>query len=217
MLSKNELSYFRGKSYFDEDSTQKYFIFQPVGRYLATAYTNNINYILSWQSRGLSNLKIDSIKTNYLLNPRVDHYDISKIRIKFDGSLLNRFPPAILHRNIVNIYIVNEITSNYNDSNYPTIENCLSGSVKLTKNADFNKYGYSGYSIGFDRKGSYSVGNEIGRNVIIFGVDMSSSTKIDKRKKDILILGRRPTQGKKHILSAEKMHSINFTKKNIKL
>ena len=74
-----------------------------MGRYLTTAYTNNINYILSWQSRGLSNLKIDSIKTNnYLLNPRVDHYDMSKIRIKFGESLLNRFPPEILHGNIVN-------------------------------------------------------------------------------------------------------------------
>ena len=29
----------------------------------------------------------------------------------------------------------------------------------------------------------FSVGNEIGKNVIIFGVDMSSSTKIDSRKK----------------------------------
>ena len=34
----------------------------------------------------------------------------------------------------------------------------------------------------FDRKGSYSIGNEIGRDVIIFGVDMSSSAKIDNRK-----------------------------------
>ena len=32
-----------------------------------------------------------------------------------------------------------------------------------------------------------------GRNVIIFGVDMSSSTKIDNRKKDNLILGKGPT------------------------
>ena len=31
-----------------------------------------------------------------------------------------------------------------------------------------------------------------GRDVIIFGVDMSSSTKIDNRKKDILILGEGP-------------------------
>ena len=40
---------------------------------------------------------------------------------------------------------------------------------------------------------------------------MSSSTKIDNRKKDILILGRGPTQGLEHTLSAEKMYSINFT------
>ena len=67
----------------------------------------------------------------------------------------------------------------------------------MTKNADINKYKYSGYGIGFDRKGSFlSPGNtSLGRNVIIFGVDMSSSTKIDNRKKDILILGKGPTQG----------------------
>ena len=40
---------------------------------------------------------------------------------------------------------------------------------------------------------------------------MSSSTKIDNRKKDILILGNGPTQGLEHTLSAEKMYSINFT------
>ena len=42
---------------------------------------------------------------------------------------------------------------------------------------------------------------------------MSSSTKIDNRKKDILILGIGPTQGLENTLSAEKMYSINFTKK----
>ena len=40
---------------------------------------------------------------------------------------------------------------------------------------------------------------------------MSSSTKIDNRKKDILILGNGPTQELEHTLSAEKMYSINFT------
>ena len=32
-----------------------------------------------------------------------------------------------------------------------------------------------------------------GRNVIIFGLDMCSSTKINNRKRDILILGKGPT------------------------
>ena len=40
---------------------------------------------------------------------------------------------------------------------------------------------------------------------------MSSSTKLDNRKKDILILGNGPTQELEHTLSAEKMYSINFT------
>ena len=40
---------------------------------------------------------------------------------------------------------------------------------------------------------------------------MSSSTKIDNRKKDISILGKGPTQGLEDKLSAEKMYSINFT------
>ena len=50
-------------------------------------------------------------------------------------------------------------------------------------------------------------------NEIIFGVDMSSSTKIHNRKKDILILVKGPTQGLEHTVTAEKMFSINFTKK----
>ena len=41
---------------------------------------------------------------------------------------------------------------------------------------------------------------------------MSSSTKIDNRKEDILILGKGPTQGLEHTVSIEKMCSINFTK-----
>ena len=147
----------------------------------------------------------------------MDLYDMSKIRIKFDGSFLNRFPPTILHGNIVNIYIVYEITSDYKDINYPTLENCLFVSVKLTKNADIDKYEYSGYGIGFDRETSFLFGNDFGKNETIFGVNMSSSTKNDNRKKDILILGKEPTQGLESTLSAEKFYSVNFTKKNTKL
>ena len=46
---------------------------------------------------------------------------------------------------------------------------------------------------------------------------MSSSAHIDNKKKDILVLGKGPTQGLEHTLAAEKMYSINFsvTKKKI--
>ena len=46
---------------------------------------------------------------------------------------------------------------------------------------------------------------------------MSSSIKLDSRKKDILILGLGPTQGSEHTLSAAKIYSINFTKSNKKI
>ena len=45
---------------------------------------------------------------------------------------------------------------------------------------------------------------------------MSSSIKIDNRNKDVLILGKGPTQGLEHTLSAEKKYSINFTENNKK-
>ena len=40
---------------------------------------------------------------------------------------------------------------------------------------------------------------------------MSSSAHIDNKKKDILVLGKRPSEGLQHTLNAEKMYSINFT------
>ena len=80
------------------------------------------------------------------------------------------------------------------------------GAVKLTKHVDVDLYKYSGYGIGFDRKGFYSIGDKIGRNVIIFAVDMSSFLFIDNKKKEILILGKRPTQGLEHTLTAQKLY-----------
>ena len=77
----------------------------------------------------------------------------------------------------------------------------------MTKNVDIDKYGYSGYGIRFDRHGSFSSPDiRLGRNVIIFGVEMSSSTKIHNRKRDILILAKGPTQGFEYTLSAEKLY-----------
>ena len=58
------------------------------------------------------------------------------------------------------------------------------GAVKLTRYPDIVQYKYSGYGIRFDRKGfSFSLGNEIGRNVIIFGLDVNSSQHIDGGEK----------------------------------
>ena len=57
--------------------------------------------------------------------------------------------------------------------------------------------------MGFDRRSSFSFPRcGFGQNVLIFGADTSSSAHVDNKG---------PTQGLEHILTAEKMHSINFT------
>ena len=61
-----------------------------------------------------------------------------------------------------------------------TLNNCLFGSVKLTKNAEPDKFGYSGYGIGFDSHSEFSWTDvSFGNNVIIFGNDMNSSVHTD--------------------------------------
>ena len=40
---------------------------------------------------------------------------------------------------------------------------------------------------------------------------MTYSAYIDNKKKDIIVLGKGPTQGLEHTLTSEKMYSINFT------
>ena len=57
----------------------------------------------------------------------------------------------------------------------------------------------------------------MGKNVNIFGADMSSSVYIDNKNKDILILGEGPTQGLDDTtLTAEAKYSINFSRSNKK-
>ena len=131
-----------------------------------------------------------------------------------NGDCLKQEKILFDHGKIINIYIIYD--TNFSSSNYPTLENCLFGAVKLTKHADFDLYKYSGYGIGLDRKGFFSIGDEFSRSVIIFGVDMSSSSHTDDKKIDVLILGKGSTQALEHTLPAEKLYSINFTKHNTK-
>ena len=54
--------YYIGKSYFEEDGTQTYLVFQPVYRYFKQiAGVCNASYIYYWQSKGLSDERINSI------------------------------------------------------------------------------------------------------------------------------------------------------------
>ena len=95
-----------------------------------------------------------------------------------------------------------------------TLKNCLFGAVKLTKNANPNKYSYSGYGIGFDSRSVFLISNfDWGKSGIIFGVDMSSSVYANNKNRDILILGKgQANELDNTSLTAEAEYSINFSR-----
>ena len=117
---------------------------QPIYRYFKRiAGVGNGNYISYWKSRGLSDKRINSIKTsNHSITPNLDYYG-TKTRAEFNGSCLKQDRIIFNHRKVVNIYIVYEIGKSINISDYQALENCLFGAVALTKNADIDKYKYS--------------------------------------------------------------------------
>ena len=97
-----------------------------------------------------------------------------------------------------------------------TLGDSLSGSVKLTKNADLDKYKYTGYDIGFDSRSEFLfTDGSFGKNVMIFATDMSPSMHSNNKGKDIIVLGEGPTQRLDDTtLAAEAIYPINFTPSN---
>ena len=119
----------------------------------------------------MSDENITALTTSdYKRNPQLSYFG-TKTRVEFRGSCVKQDKVTYTHGKIVNIYIVCELDVIYVKTK-PTLVNCLIGAVILTKNADINKYKYSGYGIGFDRSSVYSVGYGLGRNITILGVDM---------------------------------------------
>ena len=147
LLVENELKklktfnwdYFIGKISFEKDGIQNYLAFQPMYIYLKIiSGVGNGSYIIYWQSKGLSDEKINSIKTaNHSITPNLAYYG-TKPR-----SCLKQGEATFNHGKVVNI--VYKIRKSINISDYPTLENCLFGTVSFTKNADIDKYKYSGY------------------------------------------------------------------------
>ena len=74
------------------------------------------------------------------------------------GFTLKLVSNMIITYSQIYIYIVYELgfsTRGYDDDT--VVANSLFGAVRLVKDADIDKYKYSGYGIGFDGRGSFSV------------------------------------------------------------
>ena len=173
---------FIGKSHFEEDSTQSYLVFQPLNKYFKVIA--NTDYVSPWKSKGLSAKTIKPPTTSdNSLTPAVSYHS-PKTRVTFIGSCLQQPKISYTHGKVVNIYIGYELSASSSHSDDPTPKNCLFGAVTLIKNADIDKYGYSRYGIGFDRKSSFSFpGSGFGQNLIFFGVAMGSLHTLIIRKK----------------------------------
>ena len=79
------------------------------------------------------------------------------------------------HRKTINFYILLELTASSSNNNDPTGTNSLFRAIRLTKHVDIDKYGCSGYGIGFDRRENFSFpGCGFGINAIYLAADMSS-------------------------------------------
>ena len=104
-LKTFDLSYFIGKSHFEEDGTKNYLVFQPISRYFKIGTSD---YVLSWKAKGLSAESITPPSgPNNFLNPSLNYFD-AKIRVKFSGSCLKQDKSTYTHGKIVSIYIVYE-------------------------------------------------------------------------------------------------------------
>ena len=95
--------------------------------------------------------------SNSIINPSLIKYLDTKIRVKLNGSCLKQDKITYTHGKVVNIYIVYKIFSYSYRDDCPTLENCLFGAVTLIKNTDIDKYKYSGYGIGFDKKRKFFI------------------------------------------------------------
>ena len=125
------------------------------------------------------------------------------------------------NNNVINIYIVYKLDpiSSTRNTDY-TIQNAIFGAMKISKNTDSSKNNYIGYGLCFDEGGEFGhtvkQGNFNGttnaKNVIIFGVDMSSSVHATNRANNIYVMDKDFIQGiNDTTIYAEKLFHNNFT------
>ena len=121
----------------------------------------------------------------------------SRIIVEFKGSSLKQNKVTFTPNKAVNVFIIYELHRWSQGLN-----------ANLNADPDF----YSGFSIGFDSPSLFSFPYfDLGKNVVIFGVDNNSSVLVDDKKKDTFVLGEDTTQELDDTtMTAEAKFSLNF-------
>ena len=180
--------------------------------------------ISTWKSTGIFNYLSNS-NMNAVGDSGGDLPDIEndgRLYVYLSGNHFQQNKVIIPNNdNVINIYCVYEIQhiASSRDTTF-TIQNALFGAMQITKNADNSKNNYKGYGIYFDERSQF--GHTItengrahttnGRNVLIFGADMSFSIHATNRANNIYVMGDGLTQGiHDTTLCLEKNYYRNFT------
>ena len=190
----------------------------------------NSRDITEWKSTGIYNHSSDS-NMNAVANAKStlpNFKSDGRMNVYLSGNHFQQNVADIPNNdNVINIYCVYKLdpVASTRDTSY-TIQDALFGAVQITKNAtDSDKSNYKGYGICFDERsqfghtmiedGSTHITN--GRNVLIFGADMSFSVHATNRANHIYVTGDGLTQGiNDTTLYVEKTYFRNFTELNVK-
>ena len=193
------------------------------------SFTFNNKNILKWKSTGVLNgtdyYSMNSIKNTKKEAPMLKNDE--KMYVCLKGShfqqhnVLTTTNDHVINDSVINIYIVYKLDpiATSRDTTF-TIQKALFGAMQITKNTDINKYNYKGYGICFDGRKEFThvrkIGNfsdtADGRNVIIFGVDMSFSKHANNKRNNIYVMGKDYVQRiNDTTIHAEKIYNRNFT------
>ena len=223
-VNENErgLSFNRGLFFYLQ---QSYLVYERK-RWSFTFDNNNDTKIKLWKSTGIENLSRNSDMdfVGFSVNDLPDIKNDGRMYDYFSGNHLQQHKVTIPKSNfdVINIYCVYELQpiSSLRDTSF-TIQNALFGAMQITKDPTNNsKNNYKRYGICFDERSNFGhVTTQDGRqrtsngkNVLIFGADMSSSIQATNRANQIYCFGEGLTQGiNDPTIHAEKNYYRNFT------
>ena len=190
----------------------------------------NSKNITEWKSTGIYNHSSDS-SMNAVTNTKTNLPNFKndgRMHVHLNGNHFQQIVAAIPNNDdVINIYCVYQLDqiASTRDTSY-TIQNALFGAMQITKNAtDYDKNNYKGYGICFDERSQFghtmSEGSHThitnGRNVLIFGADMSFSIHATNRANHIYNMGDGLMQGiNDTTIYAEKKYFRNFTEPDVK-
>ena len=226
-INENErgLSFNRGLFFYKD---QSYLVYDcKMGSFNFGITSKDIS---EWKSTGIYNYSSDS-NMNAVANakstlPNLKNY--GRMHVYLSGNHFQQNVVSIpTNNNAINIYCIYELDpiDSSRDTSF-TIQNALFGAMQITKNAtESDKNNYKGYGICFDERSQF--GHTItkdgitytsnGRNVLIFGVDMSFSAHATNRANHIYVMGDGLTQGiNDTTLYVEKKYFRNFTEYGFK-